>query len=136
MKSYGRGLAGKAAFTKKCSCENPQWYRDHIETNSRTEEITYVLNCKNCKAYWATKSHEARQYWDSALDTVPITWAGYGYKGGKTVRQLFAEQDERRLKVLENIATRCEAELAEAEKAVARAYKEVAKYKALMEANK
>lgn len=136
MRSHGRGIAGKAAFTKKCSCENPQWYSDHIETNNNTGEITYVLNCRNCKAYWGTKSHEARQYWASELDAVPLTWAGYGYKGDKTVRQLFQELDEHRLSVLEAIAVRCEAELAEAQKAVSKAHKDIEKYKAIMETNK
>lgn len=135
MKSFGRGFAKKASFTKKCSCENPQWYRDHIEINNHTEEITYVLMCKNCNAYWGTKSHEARRFWDSALDTVPVTWAGYGYRGGKMVRQLFAEQDERRLKVLENIAAQCDAELVKAQKAAAKAHKDVEKYKVFIEAN-
>ena len=59
----GRGIARKFETTKKCSCENPQWFADDIEVNGNTKEITYILTCRNCKAIWKTKSHDARRYW-------------------------------------------------------------------------
>ena len=39
----GRGIARKFETTKKCSCDNPEWFSDDIEINGNTKEITYVL---------------------------------------------------------------------------------------------
>lgn len=133
IRSYGRGFARKAAFTKKCSCDNPQWYSDHVEVNSRTSEITYVLNCRNCNAYWATKSPGARKYWSVELDKVPIQWEGYSYRGNKTVRELFHEIDLDRLKFLEHVADSADTAVSVAQKEADKAHREIEKFKKQME---
>lgn len=131
--SYGRGIARKAAFTRKCSCGNPMWSRNHIEVNGNTEEITYVLGCANCKAYWATKSPSARKYWEKDMDRVPSLWQGFSYSGSKTVRELFREQDMKRLDYLEMIAACRDRDVLEAQKEAEKAHKAVEKFKAEME---
>lgn len=133
IKSYGRGFARKAGFTKKCHCDNPNWTRDHIEENGNTSEITYVLNCQNCKAYWATKSPSARAYWESSMDSVPVTWKGFGYSGGKTVRELFREIDLARLEHLERNAAVADEAVSYAQNEANKAHREVEKFKKQME---
>lgn len=133
IRSYGRGFARKAEFTKKCSCNNPQWYSDHVEVNGRTSEITYVLNCRNCNAYWGTKSPSARKYWGAGMDKIPVQWQGYSYRGNKTVRELFQEIDLDRLKFLERVADNADVVVFNAQKEADKAHKEVEKFKKQME---
>ena len=97
----GRGIARKATLTKKCSCDKPEWFRDDIEVNGNTKEITYKLMCRNCGANWGTKTIEARKYWLPHFNKVPVVWIGYSYNGNKTVRELFNDLDNERLTVLE-----------------------------------
>lgn len=127
-RSYGRGFAGKAAFTKKCHCQDPAWRGDHIEVTRMTYEIAYVLECRNCGAYWVSKSHRARQHWEAIMDTVPITWEGFGYDGKKTVRELFQEVDKNRLDYLARCVEARKKEVIEAQNAAESARKEVIKY--------
>lgn len=61
----GRGIAGVSPLTKKCSCNNPNWCGDRIEVNSNTKEVSYILECINCRANWKTKKREARKYWNN-----------------------------------------------------------------------
>lgn len=131
--SYGRGFARKAAYTKKCSCENPRWCSNHVEVNSRTDEITYILSCSNCKAYWATKSHEARKCWD--MDAKPIAFFGFGgsHRSERTNRDYFRELDEKRLEYLEGYARHRDEDVIEAQKEAEKAHRAVEKYKAMME---
>ena len=131
--SYGRGFARKAAYTKKCSCDNPRWHGSHIEVNSRTDEITYILDCNNCKAYWASKSPEMRKYWD--LDKRATSLWGYGdeHKETRTYRECFRELDEKRLETLELFASCRDRDVINAQKEAERAHRAVEKYKAMME---
>lgn len=131
--SYGRGFARKAAYTKKCSCDNPRWHGSHIEINSRTGEITYILDCNNCKAYWASKSPEMRKYWD--LDKQATNLLGYGYdpKDKLTYRERFRALDEERLKFLEGYARSRDKDVIEAQKEAEKAHRAAEKYKAMME---
>ena len=130
MRSYGRGIARKAAFTKKCCCENPRWSGDHVEVNGNTHEITYVLNCANCGAYWGTKSSKARKCWENKMDSVPMSFYGYGGrdKDKRTVRELFRELDEKRLEYLKGIAEHRRATAVEAIKAAEEAEKAAEKF--------
>ena len=98
----GRGIARKAAFTGKCHCENPQWHADDIEVNGRTKEITYKLICRNCWAFWGSKSNSCREYWKDKMDKKPVVWLGYGYNGSKTTKQLFHDLDIERLEILQS----------------------------------
>ena len=131
--SYGRGFARKAAYTKKCSCDNPQWHGSHIEVNSRTDEITYILDCNNCKAYWASKSPEMRKYW--SLDKRATNLYGFGseYQNNRTYRECFRELDEKRLEYLEGYARCRDKDVIEAQKEAEKAHRAVEKYKAMME---
>ena len=135
MRSYGRGFARKAEFTKKCSCDNPRWSRDHIEVNGRTGEITYVLNCANCKAYWATKSPSARAYWEKEMDKSSGGLFGYGGRSTDlpTVREKFRELDMERLDYLETVARNRDNAVSEAQKEAEKAHREVEKFKKQME---
>lgn len=129
MSSYGRGIARKAAYTRKCQCDNPNWSREHIEVNGNTEEITYVLSCSSCKAYWATKSPSARKLWEKYMDDVPGLWQGFSYNGGKTVRELFREHDMKRLEYLEAVAACRDRDVQEAQEEAEKAHKAVEKFK-------
>lgn len=131
--SYGRGFARKAAYTKKCSCENPKWHKSHVEVNGLTDEITYVLSCSNCKAYWPTKSHEARKYWD--MDEKPIAFYGFGgsHRSELTNRDHFRALDRKRLEYLEGCANRRDEAVLQARKEAEKAHRAVEKYKAMME---
>lgn len=128
----GRGMARKASLTKKCTCDNPDWVRDDIEVSS-AEEITYILSCKNCGAHWGTKTNEARKYWADKMDSIPVVWMGYAYKGDKTTRELFRSIDKERLKLLENIKKEAEEKVLEAQKAAIKAEKAVEKFKKQMD---
>lgn len=130
--SYGRGFARKAAYTKKCSCSNPDWRGSHIEVNSRTDEITYILDCKHCRAYWASKSPEMRKYWK--LDEQATNLYGFGceYSDKRTYRERFRELDEQRLKFLEDCARCRDNDVIEAQKEAEKAHRAVEKYKAMM----
>lgn len=134
--NYGRGIARKAAYTKKCSCENPRWHGSHIEVNSRTDEITYVMDCNNCRAYWASKSKGMRKYFD--MDAVGHhSLFGYGYdpKDKRTHREIFRELDEKRLELLEQVAQSREEAVQEAIKDAEKARNAAEKFKAEMEAS-
>lgn len=129
----GRGIARKFETTKKCSCDDPQWFADDIEINGNTKEITYILTCRNCKAIWKTKSHDARRYWADRLDKVPIIWNYYSYKGNKTVKELFTSLDMDRLEYLETEQKFAENKLIEAQKEVEKKRKAVEKFKKQLE---
>lgn len=129
----GRGIARKAALTRKCSCDKPEWFRDDIEVNGNTKEITYLLMCRNCNANWGTKTIDARKYWVQHFDKIPAVWRGYGYKGDKTIRELFKQLDNERLEELERIQKVAERRLADAQKEVNDAQKAVDKFKMQLE---
>lgn len=125
----GRGIARKAALTKKCSCDKPEWFRDDIEVNGNTKEITYKLMCRNCGANWGTKTIEARKYWLPHFDKIPTVWMGYGYKGNKTVRELFDDLDNERLTVLEKEEMIAEKKVLEAQSVLDKTKKNTDKFK-------
>lgn len=129
----GTGIARKAALTKKCSCDNPNWSRDDIEINGNTKEITYKLQCTNCWSHWGTKSLEARKYWIKDFDKVPIVWMGYGNKGTKTYKELFADLDAERLEYLETERKFAEKRVIEAQKEEEKKRKAVEKFKKQLE---
>lgn len=125
----GRGIARKAELTKKCSCNNPKWYKDDIEVNGRTYEISYILMCSSCGANWKTKKPEARLYWRELFNKVPVVWRGGGYNGTKTVKELFADLDWNRYKFLENEAAIARKRVQEAEREYDKAAKAVEKHR-------
>lgn len=129
----GRGIARKIELTRKCTCDSPHWDKAFVEVNGRTNEISYVLHCRSCRTHWSTKSHNARKYWESEMDRVPITWMGYGYNGKQTVRELFDGLDEDRLEYLVGEAEACDRILREAQKKAEKAHMAVEKYKQMME---
>lgn len=125
----GRGIARKAALTKKCSCDKPEWFRDDIEVNGNTKEITYKLMCRNCRANWGTKSLEARKYWIPHFDVIPVIWMGYTYKGDKTIRELFNDLDTERLEKLKSDEMIVEKKVLEAQSVLDKAKKNTEKFK-------
>lgn len=125
----GRGIAREAQTGKKCSCDNPQWEHEYIKVNQRTGEITYRLNCRNCKAFWATKSSDARKYWNDDMDKIPTIWMGYTYNGKLTVRELFKNLDADRLKYLEAIHNDNIKKLEKAKKEVEKSKRAIDKFK-------
>jgi hypothetical protein len=129
----GRGIARKAELTKKCSCDNPEWSQDDIEVNGSTKEITYILHCRNCRANWGTKTSKAREYWSDKMDSVPVVWKGYAYKGNHTVRELFHQLDMERLEYLESIQKAAEKRVSEMQKEADKAKATVYKFKKQLE---
>lgn len=123
---------GRKATLKKCACDNPNWVKDDIEVSKSTSEITYILNCKNCGAFWGTKAHNARKYWANEMDSTPGVWMGYVYKGDKTTRELFRGLDLKRLKLLIETQKTAENKVLEAQKAASKAAKAVEKFKKQM----
>lgn len=122
-----QGMGRKATLTKKCTCNKPNWVNDDIEVSRTTSEITYILNCKNCGAHWGTKANEARKYWADKMDSIPVVWMGYVYKGDKTTRELFRGLDLERLKLLTDIKEEAEEKVLEAQKAASKAAKAIEK---------
>ncbi len=134
--NYGRGFGRKASFTKKCSCENPKWSGSHIEVNARTGEITYVVNCASCKAYWASKSRSSRELWDMDTLSHKSSLNGYGSRSDdvkKTNREWFRELDEKRLAYLEMVAENRAEAAAEAAKEAEKAKRAAEKFREEME---
>lgn len=129
----GRGIARKAVLTKKCSCDKPEWFKDDIEVNGNTKEITYKLQCRNCWANWGTKSIEARKYWIPHFDIIPVVWMGYSYKGNKTIKELFDELDKERLEELEENKMIAEKKVLAAQKELDKLNKNVEKFKKQIE---
>ncbi|MBQ7673237.1 MAG: hypothetical protein IJT36_01735 [Alphaproteobacteria bacterium] len=129
----GRGIGRKAEYTKKCSCDNPQWVYDDIEINNNTKEITYQIKCLNCDAFWGTKSHTARELWKHDIDKKPYIWMGYNYKGDKTIRELFDDLDKKRLEFLENQRQSAEEKVILAQKEYDIIDKKVEKFKSQVE---
>lgn len=125
----GRGIARKAAYGKKCNCDNPHVYRNFIEVNNKNE-ISYILSCSNCNAYWKTKSPDARKHWESIMDEPPKTWEnGYSYNGNLTTRQLFSNLDNNRLDYLEKELKFSENKLKEMQEEVNKKRKAIEKFK-------
>lgn len=122
------GIANKAAFTKKCSCQNPDWRVDDIEV-SKNYEITYKMDCMNCRAFWGSKSFEYRKYWKDKMDKVPVIWRGYSYDGNLTVAELFSEIDDKREEILQFDIASTKRQIAELQKELTSREKKLEKYR-------
>jgi len=114
-------FGNKAVRTGKCKCDAPKWELFQLQTTINGELII-SFDCKNCKAFWDTKSISAR-------DKLDLTES---YRGVKIIDYI-CKADSLRLQLLKNKVDRKKIEIEEAEQELILAEKELEKFIALTE---